>query len=149
MTSEQLHKAWQELHEKSPDEIERHIIAASMHVSQACHAIAKALPAAGDTTNARPWYSPTGASVHALKWTAKATNGMGMPQIAIFASLFYGMIDIFGFSESLRIAMAMKRAAEKKAAPHDSPGAAQPTQTEEVKPDGERDEDSGLPEPGL
>jgi hypothetical protein len=79
---------------KTPDEIER--------------AIVKALTDAGRTTHGREWYTPTAIGVHSLAWAARAANRLGQAQIAGVCALLYGMLDIFGFSGSVRLAMSAR-----------------------------------------
>ena len=85
---------------KTPDEIER--------------AIVKALTDAGRTTHGREWYTPTAIGVHSLAWAARAANGLGQAQIAGVCALLYGMLDIFGFSGSVRLAMSARNQMQQK-----------------------------------
>jgi membrane protease subunit (stomatin/prohibitin family) len=87
---------------KTPDEIER--------------AIVKALTDAGRTTHGREWYTPTAIGVHSLAWAARAANGLGQAQIAGICALLYGMLDIFGFSGSVRLAMSARNQMQQKMA---------------------------------
>jgi hypothetical protein len=119
---------------KSPDEIER--------------AIVKALTDAGRTTHGREWYTPTAIGVHSLAWAARAANGLGQAQIAGVCALLYGMLDIFGFSGSVRLAMNARNQMQQKT--KSSPATQQERQSESTKgvvPNG-REKDtanSGLP----
>jgi hypothetical protein len=109
---------------KSPDEIER--------------AIVKALTDAGRTTHGREWYTPTAIGVHSLAWAARAANGLGQAQIAGVCALLYGMLDIFGFSGSVRLAMSARNQMQRKTA--------QPQPKGESNGNGQKDPaNSGLP----
>jgi hypothetical protein len=96
----------QELLAKKPDEIER--------------AIVKALADAGKTTHGREWYTPTAIGVHSLSFIARAANGMGQPQIAGVCALLYGLLDIFGISGSVRIALAARNQMIRKMQPNNN-----------------------------
>jgi hypothetical protein len=116
---------------KSPDEIER--------------AIVKALTDAGRTTHGREWYTPTAIGVHSLAWAARTANGLGQAQIAGICALLYGMLDIFGFSGSVRLAINARNQMQQKMK---SSPATQQTEATKGVPNGNGKKDpanSGLP----
>jgi hypothetical protein len=111
---------------KTPDEIER--------------AIVKALTDAGRTTHGREWYTPTAIGVHSLAWAARAANGLGQAQIAGVCALLYGMLDIFGFSGSVRLAMNARNQMQRKMTRTDPNGSKGEENAGQKNP-----ENSGLP----
>jgi hypothetical protein len=96
---------------KTPDEIEKAIVAA--------------LVKAGQTTCRRDWWTPTGIAVHGFKWSAQAANAVGQPQVAGVFALLYGLVDIFGFSGTVKLAFEARASMQKKEAPSNAKDRAQ------------------------